>query len=208
MKNSLLTIKQCAKYFLILAVFVLCNGIKSAESATINEFTISPVNPKKDDYIYVAVQGLYWGGHSYCAPGAPSIDLSNNVINVQYTEPSDPGKCITPGIVGIPGDPWTDVIPIWQSIGQLDVGTYQLVISYVGGVMLRTSFTVTQERGLGGINSGLMPRRIHCRNLTTGKKVTIKSDVESWNCAAAGLRVKPGDKIEQRIIGFVKESSP
>ena len=74
--------------------------------------------------------------------------------------------------------------------------------------MLRTTFTVTAKKEVGGQATGLTTRRILCKNLTTGTRKTIKGDVGTWDCEAAGLKVNPGDKIEQRVIGIAKEICP
>jgi len=56
---------------------------------------------------------------------------------------------------------------------------------------------------VGGTVTGVNPRRVVCKNLTTRKHVTILLDgVTAWDCEAAGLVVNPGDRIWQTVIGI------
>lgn len=170
------------------------------EAATINEFVIVPPNPMSDDLVQVTIKGYWSGGNVSCIPGEPDISINGKNIQVHYTTPSNPSACSTIGT--LPGSVWADTIPIWQTTGKLETGTYQLEItSAIGEVMLRTAFNVSSKRDAGGLVTGINTRKIICKNLTTGKKKIIRNDISAWNCEASGLVVKPGDKIEQRIIG-------
>jgi hypothetical protein len=170
------------------------------EAASINEFVIVPPNPMSDDLVQVTIKGSWSGGHVSCIPGEPDISINGKNIQVHYTTPSNPSVCSTIGT--LPGSVWADTIPIWQTTGKLETGTYQLEItSAIGEIMLRTAFSVSSKRDVGGLVTGINTHKIICKNLATGKKKVIQNDIGAWNCEASGLRVKPGDKIEQRVIG-------
>lgn len=49
--------------------------------------------------------------------------------------------------------------------------------------------------------TGMTTRRIVCKNLTTGKSKVIAGNADTWNCEAAGLKVKPGDKVWMTVKG-------
>jgi hypothetical protein len=189
------------KYAYALSGIILAMGSGCfVEAASINEFVIVPPNPTSNDLIHVAVQGFWRGGSADCMPGKPDISINGKNIQVHYTTPSNPSACSTIGT--LPGSAWADTIPIWQTTDKLETGTYQLdITSATGEVMLRTDFNVYSKRDAGGLVTGINTHKIICKNLTTGKKKTIRNGISAWNCEASGLMVKPGDKIEQRIIG-------
>lgn len=57
-------------------------------------------------------------------------------------------------------------------------------------------------RSAGGSSTGVVPKRVICRNLTTGQTVTIKAtEGDSRDCVDAGLDVRPGDQIIQTTTG-------
>lgn len=59
---------------------------------------------------------------------------------------------------------------------------------------------------VGGVATRTELASVVCRNLSTGQSVAITSlpGQASWNCQAAGLALKPGDLIEEKIVGRVR----
>jgi hypothetical protein len=55
---------------------------------------------------------------------------------------------------------------------------------------------------VGGTVTGVNPRRVVCRNLTTMQTVIIEDGSRSWDCAAAGLVVHTGDRIQLTVRGL------
>lgn len=53
----------------------------------------------------------------------------------------------------------------------------------------------------GGAITGVLPKRIVCINQTTGQTVVIRDRATTWDCEAAGLSVRPKDRILQKITG-------
>lgn len=69
------------------------------------------------------------------------------------------------------------------------------------------SFTnVRADAALGGSLTTLGLKKVLCRNLTTGQKTLIPLPAEavSWDCAAAGLKVKGGDTIQETLLGTAR----
>lgn len=64
---------------------------------------------------------------------------------------------------------------------------------------IRTLFN--QGKPVGGSVTGVNPRRVICRNLTTGQTITIQLNSASWDCETAGLGVNAGDRIQQTVTG-------
>jgi hypothetical protein len=58
---------------------------------------------------------------------------------------------------------------------------------------------------VGGLTVGLESKRVTCQNLTTGAVVhyTLTGGA-SWDCAALGLEVNPGDKIRIGVTGVAE----
>lgn len=75
-------------------------------------------------------------------------------------------------------------------------------------VQLQVSGTATLTRAVGASVAGFRPAKAICRNLTTGKKRTIRlRGTTAWDCQAKGLRVDDGDEIQQIISGRIKRNS-
>jgi len=58
--------------------------------------------------------------------------------------------------------------------------------------------------GMGGCVTGTSVKKVICINITRGKRVVIKDGANCWDCEAAGLKVKPGDKVIIKVKGKVK----
>jgi hypothetical protein len=56
---------------------------------------------------------------------------------------------------------------------------------------------------IGGSAINFEPSKVICRNVTTGRRVTIMlpSGADSWDCVAAGLVVTPGDVMRITVRG-------
>lgn len=56
---------------------------------------------------------------------------------------------------------------------------------------------------IGGSATNTELKSVRCKNVRTGKNVLIKipKGSTSWDCAAAGLKVKPGDRVREVLIG-------
>lgn len=55
---------------------------------------------------------------------------------------------------------------------------------------------------VGGVVTGMSPKRVMCLNVTTGHGVTmLLNGATSWDCAAMGLVVNTGDIIVQKVRG-------
>jgi hypothetical protein len=58
------------------------------------------------------------------------------------------------------------------------------------------------ERGAGGSLTGVGAIEVICHNMTTGQIVTIHTiGDEAWDCAEAGLDIRPGDEVMQTTKG-------
>lgn len=173
--------------------------------ATVDKVIVLPPNPTPIDHIVVALYGI-----KECPfpedSRSPYVYLSGEEIHIDYEQPPPsnlPLDCPAE-IVKL-----SVTVPVSEAIGQLDVGNYGVTIHHwKWGTLAHTSFSVTPKKDIGGLTTGLATRRIICKNLTTGKRKIIKGDIGTWDCEANGLKVNPGDKIEQRIIGTAKETAP
>ena len=182
-------------------ILLFMGGMHTAQAATIDEIMISPPNPTASDEIQVYVRGVHANG---CFPREPQVSISGREIHVHFTWPPKPpagsfNECV------LVETAWSAHVPILHGFNAYD-GENQVIVSWeeTGGELARTTFVVRGKRVVGGQPTGLTTRRILCKNLTTGKKKVIRGDVGTWDCEAAGLKVNPGDKIEQRIIGTAK----
>jgi hypothetical protein len=56
---------------------------------------------------------------------------------------------------------------------------------------------------VGGLAHGFQPSKVVCKDVTTKQKVTITlaPGTLSWDCAAEGLLVSPGDKLKMIVTG-------
>lgn len=58
---------------------------------------------------------------------------------------------------------------------------------------------------VGGSAVGITARKARCENRSTGQRVNIRLQGENtWDCEAAGLRVRTGDKLLQGVIGVAE----
>ena len=55
---------------------------------------------------------------------------------------------------------------------------------------------------VGGAVTGVAARRVRCENLSRRRRVSIRlNNEDTWDCEAAGLRVRVGDMIAQTVRG-------
>ena len=62
---------------------------------------------------------------------------------------------------------------------------------------------IALDLAVGGLAHGFQPTKIVGKNVTTGKrvKITLTPSVLFWDCAAAGLVVRPGDSLKMTLTG-------
>ena len=71
----------------------------------------------------------------------------------------------------------------------------------------RSSADVEPLAGPGVAVTDIFPRKVWCKNLTTGQKLSFEAaGASTWNCADAGLVVNPGDRVATRVRGPSKGS--
>ena len=189
---------------IVIVIFAFGNPAFPETITSVDQVIVFPANPNPNDYVHVILYGT-----EECLSAEdqrdPRVSISGKEIYIDFEQP--PENPIIP--ICAPLIPKTLVtVPIWKSIEQLDIGNYRVTIRHwKRGTLAKAAFSVTPKIDIGGLTTGLTTRRILCKNLTTGKKKVIKGDVGTWDCEAAGLKVNPGDKIEQRVIGIAKESA-
>jgi hypothetical protein len=145
---------------------------------------VTPAHPTPNDRIIVTVFGV-----AGCTPKDPRVSFSGNEIHFDFPPPSN----VNPNNSDMVICP-TALIP-WakaEQIGNLPAGTYNVVATPIG----RASFTVDPV--------SVEPKKLVCHNLTTKKQKAIKSRTGFKSCAAAGLKIRPGDRIQQISIGIAK----
>lgn len=111
--------------------------------------------------------------------------------------------------------PYPVVAPVSMLIGKRrgDIDFVQGIIDEVGmsnralsAAKIRAIFNADRagkcKPSVGGIVTGVSPRRITCTNTTTGQTVIVPPGARTWDCEAAGLDVLPGDRISQTINGL------
>jgi hypothetical protein len=182
----------------IISLILLC-GLSSipAKDLTADEIIVVPPNPTFEN-IFVEVfgqKGCYFG----VLPTNPKTSITGNDIAIEFTEPAPSSSACEPIIT-----PWEASVPI----GHLPPGDYKVVVtvkvddgsSYELG---RVSFTVRDRLSVGGSATAVRVKRVICENLTRKKKkkVMVPDNADSWDCEAAGLKVNPGDKVRQTLIG-------
>jgi hypothetical protein len=133
---------------------------------------------------FVSVRGDLQGSGQSITLNA--FDVDGNLI-ASFTTTDDGGATLS---VSAPG------IHSVQFLGTQDV---------VGGVALDDlTFNRVTPAGpphVGGAITGVNPRLVVCKNLTTRQTIIIQDGSRSWNCEAAGLVVHPGDRIQQTVTG-------
>ena len=112
-----------------------------------------------------------------CTSNAPVVSLTVNGALINYT---DTGHVL--------------------DTGGFDLATAGLNESMQWRIVGTTGLA---NPGLGGDTTGSTVTNVLCQNITTGKKVTLKSaqllSSQSWDCAARGLLVNTGDVIKQTV---------
>jgi hypothetical protein len=83
-----------------------------------------------------------------------------------------------------------------------EVGIYTRALSAVEIDTIFTAGRAGKCNPVGGTLTGVRPKGVivRCENLTTGQEVTIQNSTRSWNCEAAGLLVRTGDRLQQIVI--------
>jgi hypothetical protein len=186
----------------IIWVALLYLASVSAQAANI---IIIPPNPVVTDRIFVAVYG---GWNDGCVPRDAQATFSENVIHIDF--PPKPAEVYCTASM----TNWAEMVQVPTLAQQLPEGTYDVIVTRGEIELGRHSFmvqkglndeTASTDDTVGGLTTAINPRRVICKNLTSRKKKIIKNLTNSWNCEAAGLKVRPGDKIEQTVIGIVNE---
>jgi hypothetical protein len=108
----------------------------------------------------------------------------------------------------LPGSPALDAIP-WgtNGCGTTLVGDqrWQARPHAVGGACDIGAYEVeVTGQPLSGWVTGLTPETVTCKDVTTGRTVTLNNPATSWDCEAAGLAVTPGDQASMRVQGPVE----
>ena len=57
--------------------------------------------------------------------------------------------------------------------------------------------------GLGGLVSGITPKKVLCKNLTTGQKKKISTNGSAWLCDDLGVTAARGDRVRLSAVGIV-----
>jgi hypothetical protein len=92
----------------------------------------------------------------------------------------------------------------------LDAGTDKLMRANLDGSSIQDLGTtginpwgLALDLTVGGFAQGFQPTKVVCKNVTTGQRVNTKSAPGAlfWDCAGAGLVVKPGDKLSIAPVG-------
>jgi hypothetical protein len=92
----------------------------------------------------------------------------------------------------------------------LDAGTDRLMRANLDGSSIQDLGTtginpwgLALDLTVGGFAQGFQPTKVVCKNVTTGQRVNTKSAPGAlfWDCAGAGLAVKPGDKLSIAPVG-------
>ncbi len=84
----------------------------------------------------------------------------------------------------------------------LRVNADDLITQRISGVADGTA-------SVGGAVVGVNARNVRCDNRSTGQRVLIRlKDENAWNCEAAGLRVRAGDRIRQSVKGRASQAIP
>jgi hypothetical protein len=111
----------------------------------------------------------------------------------------------------LPGSPALDAIPWgakgcgttlisdqrWQARpqpagGACDIGAYEMAVS---------------GQPLSGWVTGLTPHTVVCQNVSTGQAVTLSDPASPWDCEAAGLEVRAGDRVALRVHGSMAKGA-
>ncbi|MCX7095575.1 MAG: hypothetical protein NTY50_19315 [Methylobacter sp.] len=168
---------------------MLVYGISiSAQAASV---AIIPPNPTDHEAV---IMGIYGVEGTSCVPANAQVSFSENVIHVDFPPIPDGTGCFEAFT------PWGEMV--WLD-HELPEGAYDVIVTR-GEVeqLARHSFRVQNSPST---STSIKLQQVECKNLTTGKKKVINNPSSSWNCEAAGLKMHPGDKIEQILQGTAKK---
>jgi hypothetical protein len=107
----------------------------------------------------------------------------------------------------LPGSPAIDVIP-WGANGcgatLVSDQRWQARPHAVEGACDSGAYEVSVAgQPLSGWVTGLTPQTVTCKDVTTGRTVTLTSPATSWDCEAAGVAVTSGDQVSMRVQGLM-----
>jgi hypothetical protein len=176
----------------IIGIVLLWGAVAAAQDVSSAAIEILPPRPTPNDFITVRLFGTW---PDSCVPQVMQTSSTDNEIRIELSSVS--GACLT-------------ILRAWEqhvSIGQLAAGRYEVIVRHTPPaqtkpprVIGQTSFTVGHF--VGGTVTGVAPRRILCKNVSTGQMVLIQDQAQSWDCQAAGLAIQPGDRVLQTVIGI------
>jgi hypothetical protein len=179
--------------WILVSILMLFTG-RSEALTQAEDIVVTPARPVPGDTVVLTIYGVWNTG---CVPNSPQTSISgSNEIRVAFpAESAGPCEQLY--------TPWAEAVVI----GQQAIGAYEVVVTVGETEIGRSSFTV-------GNSIPVDLRRVICRNMRTGKSksAVIRDRAESaWSpddfgaCAAAGLKVRPGDKVRQTFIGRAGE---
>jgi hypothetical protein len=96
-----------------------------------------------------------------------------------------------------------------QVVFQAHAGTtyYIMVGSYDSGPGGRLLFWAVEPAPLEASVFGIIPQTAVCKNISTGRQVTLSEPAPTWDCEAAGLAVHAGDTVTIQVLGTVEEAA-
>jgi hypothetical protein len=184
------------------AVILLSALSASAHALTLDSIINIPPNLTFNS-VFVGLSGTITGCEQ--SPKDPDLSIDGTTITIEFAlQAPPPGTaCVT--VI----QAWTSVVPL----GHLPTGNYEVTVTAKTGdgpvfELGRSMLNIPEKYGVGGAATGIDPRKVVCENLTTGKRKVIKDRAESWNCEAMGLKVKPGHRIRQTVIGIAPRDKP
>jgi hypothetical protein len=84
---------------------------------------------------------------------------------------------------------------------------YIMVGSYAGGPGGRLLFWAVEPAPLEASVFGIIPHTAVCKNVSTGRQVTLSEPAPTWDCEAAGLAVHAGNTVTIQVLGTVEEAA-
>jgi hypothetical protein len=111
------------------------------------------------------------------------IEVNASGLGTRQPDFSSTGAPIEFGYATINGTTGGPVVTTWG------IDNYQLAVE------------IAPETSVGGSVIGTSPRRVICRNLTTGQTINVRFQGTTWNCGELGLVVHPGDRVYTGGIG-------
>jgi len=82
---------------------------------------------------------------------------------------------------------------------------YIMVGSYHGSRGGRLLFWAVEPAPLEASVFGIIPHTAVCKNVSTGRQVTLSEPAPTWDCEAAGLAVSAGNTVTIQVLGTVEE---